>query len=139
MVVSDNGRTFKGSQLRKYNAENGIRWRFNLSKSPWWGGMFERLIKSVKRCLVKAIGHKKLNYEEMLTILIEVEMVLNNRPLTYIEENEQCQALTPSHLFHGRRILDDRTASRVNVEDVTLDRRHATNRMKQIVDSVNHF
>ena len=72
MFVSDNGKTFKGNQLRKYNAKNGIKWHFNLSKSPWWGGLFERLIRSVKRCLIKGIGHKKMNYEELLTMLTEV-------------------------------------------------------------------
>ena len=45
MFVSDNAKTFKGIQLKRYNSKNGISWRFNLSKSPWWGGMFERLIR----------------------------------------------------------------------------------------------
>ena len=37
MMVSDNGRTFKGSELERYNARQGIKWKFNLPKAPWWG------------------------------------------------------------------------------------------------------
>ena len=79
MMVSDNGKTFKGRELMKYNANHGINWRFNLPKSPWWGGMFERMVRSTKRCLKKVIGHQRLTYEELLTTLIEVEAVINNR------------------------------------------------------------
>ena len=139
MFVSDNGKTFKGSQLRRFNTKNGIRWRFNLAKSPWWGGMFERLVQSVKRCLKKSISNKKLNYEELLTILIEVEMVLNNRPLTYIDEEERCQPLTPSHLFHGRRILTTNAVDEEvkNVENI--NREEAVSCIKKINDSLHHF
>ena len=105
LIVSDNGRTFKGKALKKFNAEKNIRWRFNLSRAPWWGGMFERMIKSVKRCLKKAIGSKYLTYEELETILIEVEAVLNSRPLTYQYEESDEVPLTPSHLFSGERLL----------------------------------
>ena len=31
----------------------GIDWNFNLEKAPWWGGLFERMIRSMKRCLRK--------------------------------------------------------------------------------------
>ena len=40
-------------------------------------------------------------------MLIEIEAVVNNRPLTYIDENDLDQILTPSHLFCGRRLLDE--------------------------------
>ena len=52
---------------------------FNLEKAPWWGGVFERLVKSVKRCLKKTISGARLTYEELLTVIIEVEMILNCR------------------------------------------------------------
>ena len=68
--------------------------------------MFERMVRSTKRCLKKVVGQRKLTYEELLTVLIEVEVVINNRPLTYVDENDLDQILTPSHLFCGRRTLD---------------------------------
>ena len=112
LMVSDNGKTFKGQELKKFNARNSIKWRFNLPRAPWWGGMFERVVRSVKRCLKKAIGLRKISFEELNTILIEVEAVVNNRPLMYVEENDQdsvSEILTPSHLFCGRRTMDRAT------------------------------
>ena len=41
-----------------------VQWVYNLEKAPWWGGMFERMIRSIKRCLKKAIGRAKLSYDE---------------------------------------------------------------------------
>ena len=44
----------------------------------------------------------RLSYDEMQTVLFEVEMILNNRPLTYVYPDEIENALTPNHLFFGR-------------------------------------
>ena len=56
------------------------------------------------------VGNQRLNYDELGTVLLEVEAVLNNRLLTYLDENNLEEALTPSHLFCGRRTLDDSSA-----------------------------
>ena len=37
------------------------------------GGFFERMIKSTKCCLKKILGKARLTYEELLTVLTEVE------------------------------------------------------------------
>ena len=60
--VSDNGKVFQVAaktlqdmvtqpEFIKYFTEVGIEWTFNSEKAPWWGGIFECLIKLVKRCL----------------------------------------------------------------------------------------
>ena len=41
------------------------------------GGIFERLARSVKRCLKKTIGGAILTYKELLTVVVEVESILN--------------------------------------------------------------
>ena len=105
LIVSDNQKTFKSKILKSYVAQEGIEWKFNLAKAPWWGGMFERLIKSVKRCLRKSLKNKKLSYEELETVLAQIEGVINSRPITYVGEDCE-QILTPSHLHTGYRILD---------------------------------
>ena len=45
-------------------------------------------------------------FEELKTILVEVETIVNNRPISYVyDDNEGISyALTPSHLIYGRRI-----------------------------------
>ena len=63
------------------------------------------MIKSVKRCLRKTIGQAKLMYDELLTALTEVEMVVNSRPLSYMSTEDAEEPLTPSHLLTGRRVL----------------------------------
>ena len=80
-MISDNGKTFKAAA----NTISDIKWTFNVPKAPWWGGVFERLVRSVKRCLKKMLGLARLTYDELLTALVEVELVLNSRPLTMLQ------------------------------------------------------
>ncbi len=115
-MVSDNGKTFKAAarilhsivshdDVQRYITGLGIKWVFNLPKAPWWGGVFERLIRSAKRCLRKIVGQAKLTYDELLTAIVEVEAVLNSRLLSYVSMDDIEEPLTPSHLLTGHRIL----------------------------------
>ena len=75
-------------------------------RSPWFGAFYERMISTVQSCLRKTIGRAMLSYDEMTTILIEIECIVNNRPISYVyDDNEGVSyALTPSHLIYGCRI-----------------------------------
>ena len=110
---SDNGRTFVGAakllktimadeKLQDYLAHLGIRWKFNLSRAPWWGGQFERLIGLVKRALHKQIGCGMLTWGELQDVLLDIEVALNNRPLSYVEDDPQLPVLTPNSLLFGQ-------------------------------------
>ena len=57
MMVSDNGKTFKAAA----KSIQDVKWTFNIPKAPWLGGVFECLVKSVKRCLKKMLGHARLS------------------------------------------------------------------------------
>ena len=115
-IVSDNGKTFKGAakvieavmgheDVKQYLSGVGVTWQFNIERAPWWGGIFERMVKSTKRCLKKMIGRAKFTYDELLTAITEVEVVINSRPLSYVSPDDLEELLTPSHLFVGRRLL----------------------------------
>ena len=56
LVVSENGSAFKSEELKRLLAEYSISWKYNVALAPWWGGFFERLVKSTKRCLKKSLG-----------------------------------------------------------------------------------
>ena len=111
-IPSDNGKTFVGAanllktimsdeKVHDYLAKQRITWQFNLSRAPWWGGQFERLIGLVKRTLYKSLGGGLLTWAELQDILLDVEVALNNRPLSYVEDDSQLPVLTPNSLLFG--------------------------------------
>ena len=153
VIISDNSKTFKAAdkviaeilncpEIEEFFAGVRVKWNFNLEKAPWWGGFFERLVKSTKRCLKKIIGTTRLSYEELQTVLVEVEAILNSRPLTYVTSEDLEEPLTPSHLLTGRRLisLPDPQDSE---DDPDYHASHTpevlTRRMKHLTVMLDHF
>ena len=110
LLVSDNAKTFTSKVLKKFLTKNRIDKDFILPASPWWGGFYERLVRNVKVPLRKTLGKARLTYEEMETILIEIECIVNARPLTYLSDDNMTEPLTPSHLLTGRNIMKHPTS-----------------------------
>ena len=67
---------------------------------------FERMMRSVKRCARKVLGNAKLTFDELSTVLSEIECTLNSRPLMYVHDEPEEQILTPSQLLTGHRLSD---------------------------------
>ena len=72
--------------------------------APWWGGAFERLVRSTKRCL-KLIGRSHISLDELTTAFAKIEAVLKSRLLSYVSSEDIDEPLTPSHLIVGWRLL----------------------------------
>ena len=151
-IVSDNGNTFKSASrqkadltkspvVRQYLAEKRVEWIFNLEKAPWWEGLFERMVRSVKRCIKKTIGDARLTYEELLTVITEAEMILNARPLSYVTSADDEEPLTPSHLLHGRRLmsLPDPCTGDLMDPDFKPSSMELSKRMNHLSNVMNHF
>ena len=70
------------------------------------GGFWERLIQSVKKCLKKTVRRTSLDYDELNTVLVETESIINSRSLTYIYGDDESISypLTPTHLINFRKI-----------------------------------
>ena len=129
-IYSDNGKTFvaaakwlsaaqRNERLQNLLAEKEIHWQFNLSRAPWWGGQFKRLIGLVKRALQKTIGGGCLRLNEMKEVFLDVEVALNNRPLSYVEEDVQMPTLTPnSMIFVGSNELPELEAHHHREKDL---------------------
>ncbi|XP_066927907.1 uncharacterized protein [Clytia hemisphaerica] len=115
IVRSDNGTNFVSETVQNFASSRNIDWKFSIEAAPWMGGFWERLVQSVKRPLRKVLSNSTLRFNELLTVLMEIEVMINNRPLTYVYP-EMEEALTPNHLIFGRRIntvaekLGERTA-----------------------------
>ena len=97
------------------------------------------MIKSTKRCLKKILGKARLTYEELLTVLIEVECILNSRPLTYLYPDETEEPLTPSHLVSGRWMLSLPDLPTKVVENPISTRDSVSRRARYLQSLMNHL
>ncbi|GBM28342.1 hypothetical protein AVEN_229526-1 [Araneus ventricosus] len=71
-----------------------------------WGGFWERIVRSVKSCLKHILGKYSLTYEELYTVLVEIEAVINSRPITYLYSNvNEPDPLSPSHFLTGSKLI----------------------------------
>ena len=112
-IYSDNGSTFvKASKwlkevrdderVRDLLEQYDISWKFNLSRAPWWGGQFERLIGVVKSAMYKVIGGATLTWDELCDVVLDVEIQINRRPLSYMEDDVELPTLTPNTFLFQR-------------------------------------
>ena len=67
--------------MQQFLATKQIEWSNILAKAPWFGAIYERLIKTVKRCLKKTLKNSKVTVNELNTLLADIECMINNRPL----------------------------------------------------------
>ncbi|XP_076290996.1 uncharacterized protein LOC143214168 [Lasioglossum baleicum] len=107
VVYSDNGTNFVGTanllkkvdfdKLSKITSTERIEWKFNPPTAAWWGGFWERLIGVLKRLLRRTLKKSCLNYEEMLTVLLDCEATVNSRPITFMsDDSPDVVPLSPS-------------------------------------------
>ena len=131
-IYSDNAKTFKSasSDVRKiarslevqtYMVNHQVNWKFIVEKAPWWGGFWERMVGITKRCLRKTIGRSNLTFEELRTVIVEIESTVNNRPLTYLYDDIEgiSQALTPARLIYGRQIINSPSERQFEITNVS--------------------
>ena len=115
-LFSDNGTNFKGANQEMRQAiknldnkqqacfalKNRFEWHFNPPTASHMGGVWERLIRSVKEALYFTLKEHAPSEETLLTVLAEVEHSVNSRPLTHVSPDPQDnEALTPNHFLLG--------------------------------------
>lgn len=133
-MYSDNGTNFVGakSQINELLTDRRIEWHMIPPRAPHFGGIWESNIKSIKLHLYRVIGSQLLTYEELLTVLTQIETILNSRPLCILSEDPFPEPLTPAHFIMASPLTYLPTAS-VSEETKTL--RHRKELLDQMVNS----
>ena len=122
-------------RIARFHGETKNQMAVQFSKIPWWGGMYERIIKEVKKTLYKTLGKTQLTFEQLSAVVIDIERHLNSRPLTYIESDRgESRVLTPNAILWGEDsyILEDQERDESEVtkmeKRLKVARQHAWNR-----------
>ncbi|KAG5874524.1 hypothetical protein JTB14_002360 [Gonioctena quinquepunctata] len=81
-------------------SNEGISWHFNPPSSSNFGGMWESGVKSVESHFSRVVGEQVLTHEELQTIYVQIEAVLNSHPLTPVSSDpNDSSVLTPGHFL----------------------------------------
>jgi len=147
-MYSDCGTNFKGAQaelqvvhsepyrtaLQTWTTQEGIEWHFNPPSAPHFGGLWEAGVKSTKHHLNRVVGETSLTYEEMSTVLTQVEAILNSRPLCPISQDlDNYDPLTPAHFLIGESLTT------VHCPDLTTTPVNRVSRWKMLTKLTQHF
>ncbi|XP_058448802.1 uncharacterized protein LOC131428774 [Malaya genurostris] len=90
-------------QAIKVASDDKIVFKFIPARSPNFGGLWEAAVKSFKTLFKRSIGTRILLHDEMQTVLLQIEAILNSRPLTPISNDPaDFEALTPGHFLIHR-------------------------------------
>ncbi len=117
---SDNGTNLVGAEremreeISKWKSSDfrkalPVTWLFNPPSGSHFGGVWERLIRSVRRILYALLHEQnvRLDDESLQTLFCEVEAIMNSRPLTMVSSDvKDLEVLTPNHLLLLRQGSD---------------------------------
>ena len=117
LMLSDNGTNYVGAareikelvdnidqdNVQRMTSNQGVTWQFNPPAAPYFGGVFESMIKAAKRAIYAELSGADVNDEELQTVMIGAESLLNSRPLTMISGDHNDETvLTPNHFLIGQ-------------------------------------
>lgn len=150
-IYCDNGTNFIGAKnelprLLKKACENqtkeiinilcndGIQWHFNPPTAANFGGLWEAAVRSTKHHLKRIVHNTKLTFEELSTLLCQIEATLNSRPLCTISEDEDhLEILTAGHFLTGAAL------NSIPEPDITMIPENRLNRWQLVQRMTQHF
>ena len=110
----------------------GVDFRFIPPRSPHFGGLWEAAVKSAKHLIMKNASEAHLTYEELETVVIEIEAILNSRPLIpQSSDANDLNAITPGHFLIGEALTS-------NVDVSTQEPGSNLLKRWQLVSSIKH-
>lgn len=147
-MISDNGTNFVGAArelkelyaflesekqtISDHLAQQRIDWKFIPARAPHFGGLWEAAVKCTKKHLNTVTKGLVFTFEEYYTLLVEIESILNSRPLTPLSNNpNDTAALTPSHFLVGDSLLLPTERNYLKVPDNRLSRWQHLQKVRQ--------
>ena len=123
ILYSDKATNFCGGERELKNAVSswnqstagdlllkGVEWKHSPPLSPHSGGIWERVIKEAKRHLTAILGSQTVDVDVFATALVEVERILNCRPLTYSSSDiRDLSVITPANLLYPGVLMQTST------------------------------
>ena len=103
--ISEDVENIDDRTVKKFGLKHGLNWTVNKSAdAPWQNGCTERLIRSVKRCILSTIGENVLTFPELQTVYFECANLLNGRPIGI--KNSDHEYFCPNDMLIGRSSID---------------------------------
>ncbi|KYN27942.1 hypothetical protein ALC57_02653 [Trachymyrmex cornetzi] len=147
-IYSDNATNFVGTdrELKKLHemfteeqrkltqdcATQGVQWHFIPPRAPHFGGIWEAAVRSFKTHFRKVVGETLLTTDEMLTLSIQIEAILNSRPITVLSSDpNDLTYLSPGHFLIGDVLTDVPEPTLLNVQDNRLSCWQRVDQMRQ--------
>jgi len=111
----------KDENLANFFANGGILWHFIPPSAPHFGGIWEAGFRSLKLHMKRITGSSALTFEELSTVLIQMEALLNSRRLCSSGDST-LDPLTSSHFLTGAPYTASPEPSRLDVPINRLER-----------------
>ncbi|KAK3729480.1 hypothetical protein QZH41_019941, partial [Actinostola sp. cb2023] len=88
------------NKIKELLLQKSIKWVFNPPAGSHHGGVWERCIRTVRKIMNAIVKEQTLDDEGLLTLMCEVEAIINGRPITKVSDDpNDWEALTPNHLL----------------------------------------
>lgn len=136
-VYSDNDKNFVGANkklekcrelfdqeqrrrdITDFTDSQGIRWHFIPAHVPYFGELWERVVKLFKTYSYKTTIKVPLTFKEVSTLMSQIETILNSSPLTALTNDaNDLSYLSPGHFLIGNTLTSypevDLTDTKIN-------------------------